>query len=261
MIRVPEVVMGTVVSFSLHAPQMDAAKMWTAVADARAVLHHADAVFSTWKPNSPLSQLRRGEIRLDQCPGQVGEVLLLCAWARERSAGWFDPWAQPGGVDPTGLVKGWAAGQALEVLRRAGVPSVLVSAGGDVVTLGHPENDPRRAWRVGIIHPWRRDGLAGVVEVVGGGAVCTSGSYERGAHVFDPTTGEPARRTVSATVTGPDVAQADALATAVAAGGDAALAAVERLAGYEAWLIRPDGSDASTGGWRFAAAAITPAAA
>ena len=24
------------------------------------------------------------------------------------SGGWFDPWAMPGGVDPTGLVKGWA---------------------------------------------------------------------------------------------------------------------------------------------------------
>jgi thiamine biosynthesis lipoprotein len=253
MIRVPEAVMGTVVSFSIDGSGVDSGKMWTAVADARAVLHDADAVFSTWKHNSPLSRLRRGEIRLEQCPRQVGEVLLLCARARELSGGWFDPWAIPGGVDPTGLVKGWAAARALAVLRAAGVPAVMVSAGGDVATLGHPDSDPGRPWRIGITHPWRHQSLAGVVEVRGAGAVCTSGTYERGAHLYDPTTGQPAFRTVSATVTGPDLDLADALATAVAAGGDEALAAVERLAGYEAWLIRPNGSTASTAGWRFAA--------
>jgi FAD:protein FMN transferase len=252
MIRVPEVVMGTVVSFSIHAPGVDSGKVWTAVAEARAVLHHADAVFSTWKRHSPLNQLRRGEIGLEQCPREVGEVLLLCAWARERSGGWFDPWALPGGVDPTGLVKGWAAARALDVLRRAGVSSALVSAGGDVAAWGHPEGDPRRPWRIGVTHPWQPDGLAGVVEVGGGGAVCTSGTYARGAHLFDPTTGASARRTVSATVTGPSLPLADALATAVAVGADEALAAVDDLDGYEGWLIRPDGSDAVTDGWRFA---------
>ncbi len=250
--------MGTVVSFAIHAPGLDPEKLWTAVAEARAVLHDADAVFSTWKRHSPLSQLRRGEIGLEQCPRPVGEVLLLCAWARERSAGWFDPWALPGGVDPTGLVKGWAAARALDVLRRAAVPAAMVSAGGDVATFGQPDGDPRRPWRIGITHPWQRTGLVGVVEVSGAGAVCTSGSYERAAHLLDPTTAEPARRTVSATVTGPDLAIADALATGIAVGGDEALAALEHLAGYEGWLIRPDGSDTATAGWRFAAA---PAAA
>jgi thiamine biosynthesis lipoprotein len=254
MIRVPEAVMGTVVSFSLHAPGLDPEKLWTAVAEARAVLHNADAVFSTWKRNSPLNQLRRGEIGLERCPPEVGEVVLLCAWVREQSEGWFDPWALPGGVDPTGLVKGWAAARALDVLRGAGVPAVMVSAGGDLATWGDPADDPARAWRIGIAHPWRADGLAGVVELRGAGAVCTSGTYERGAHLLDPTTREPARRTVSATVTGPDLALADALATAVAVGGDRALPAVERLGGYEAWLIRPDGSTASTTGWQFAPA-------
>jgi thiamine biosynthesis lipoprotein len=254
MIRVPEAVMGTVVSFSIHAPRVDPEKLWTAVAEARAVLHNADAVFSTWKRNSPVNQLRRGEIGLKGCPGEVGEVLLLCAWVREQSEGWFDPWALPGGVDPTGLVKGWAAARALDVLSRAGMAAVMVSAGGDIATWGHPDDDPTRAWRIGIAHPWRSGGLAGVVEQRGAGAVCTSGTYQRGAHLFDPATREPAGRTVSATVTGPDLSLADGLATAVAVGGDRALPAVERLAGYEAWLIRPDGSTASTAGWQFAPA-------
>ena len=84
-----------------------------AVARAQAELRWVDDVFSTWKPESPVSRLRRGEIRLEDAPPEVAEVLELCRRAREASDGWFDPWAMPGGVDPTGLVKGWAAQRAL----------------------------------------------------------------------------------------------------------------------------------------------------
>jgi thiamine biosynthesis lipoprotein len=82
-------------------------------------------------------------------------------------------------------------------------------------------------------------------------AAATSGSYERGAHLIDPATGRPVSRVASATVTGPSLAMADALATGVAVGGDEALAAVARLDGYAAYLIRPDGSEADTGGIPF----------
>jgi thiamine biosynthesis lipoprotein ApbE len=58
---------------------------------------------------------------------------------------------------------------------------------------------------------------------------------------------------VSATITGPDLAVADGLATGLAVGGDGALAAIEALDGYEGWFIRPDGSDAATTGFEFAA--------
>jgi thiamine biosynthesis lipoprotein len=180
---------------------------------------------------------------------------MCCALAREWTGGWFDPWALPGGVDPTGLVKGWAAARAVCELRQAGVASAMVSAGGDIATLGHPDHDPDRPWRIGITHPWDARGLVGVVEVYGEAAVCTPGTDERGAHLLDPFTGAPAVRTVSATVVGPDPALADALATGLAVGGDDALGAIGRLDGYEGWLIRPDGSDAATAGWQLAPAA------
>ena len=47
---------------------------------------------------------------------------------------------------------------------------------------------------------------------------------------------------------GPSLAIADALATALAVGGDPVLDAVRRLDGYDAYLIRLDGSEASTEG-------------
>jgi thiamine biosynthesis lipoprotein len=99
---------------------------------------------------------------------------------------------------------------------------------------------------VGIRHPWRPDALAGIIEVEA--AVATSGSYERGAHLIDPATGLASGRAASATVTGPRLAMADALATAVAVGGDEALAVVGGVEGYAAYLIRPDGSETGTGG-------------
>jgi FAD:protein FMN transferase len=234
--------MGTVVSFTVLG--LGEAAAGTALDQASDVLREADETFSLWKPGSPVSRLRRGETELAQVPPEVSEVLELCRMARTWSRGWFDPWAMPGGIDPTGLVKGWAVERAREVLRRAGAAGALVSGGGDLAVFGQPA--PGQEWRAGIQHPWRRDALAGIIEVRA--AAATSGTYERGPHLIDPRTGQPGHRGVSATVTGPSLALADALATAVAVGGDDALAAVGALDGYAGYLIRPDGSEAYTGG-------------
>ncbi len=242
-----ETVMGTVASFTAVTGDVPEPMARAAIRSACAVLHAADATFSTWKPDSPLSRLRRGEIGVRQAPAEITEVLGLCEVARDASHGWFDPWALPGGVDPTGLVKGWAVERGLAVLRRAGLPAALVNGGGDVACYGMPA--PGRRWRVGIQHPWRRDALACVVDVES--AAATSGTYERGPHLIDPGTGRPGTRAMSATVTGPRLALADALATAVAVGGDEALAAVTGLEGYEGYLIRPDGGETDTGGMMF----------
>jgi len=190
-----------------------------------------------------VSRYRRGEAELAGLPAEVAEVLADCQAARQASGGWFDPWAMPGGFDPTGLVKGWAVDRALAILRRAGLPAAMINGGGDLAVFGRP--GPGQHWRAGIRHPWRADALAGVVEVTA--AMATSGSYERGPHLIDPATGEPACRAASATVTGPRLALADALATAVAVGGDGALAAVTAAPGYAAYLIRPDGSETTAG--------------
>jgi len=242
-----EPVMGTVVSFALVPGELPGPDLRAALRAACAVLSDADRVFSTWDPGSPLSRLRRGA-RPTAAPPVMAEVLTACEQARDASGGWFDPWAMPGGYDPTGLVKGWAVGKALRTLDQAGVPAALVNGGGDLAAFGVP--GPGRCWRAGIRHPWRTTGLAAVVEVHG--AVATSASYERGAHLVDPHTGQPVSRAASATVTGPNLAQADALATALAVGGDAALGVISGLPGYQAYLIRPDGSESWTPGMEFA---------
>lgn len=243
-----EHVMGTVVSFAVR-PAPAHPDPGAAIRVACARLHQADAVFSTWNPDTPLSRLRRGDMPEADGPRSLAEVRAACQAAREASDGWFDPWAMPGGYDPTGLVKGWAVDRALGALRRAGLPAALVNGGGDLAAFGGPA--PGEPWRAGIRHPWRPDALATVLEVRG--AVATSGSYERGAHLVDPHTGRPACRAASATVTGPSLALADALATALAVGGDAVLAAVAGLPGYAGYLIRLDGTETWTSGIEFAA--------
>jgi thiamine biosynthesis lipoprotein len=243
-----EHVMGTVVSFAVPAA-LASPGPGAAIRAACVLLHEADAVFSTWDPNTPLSRLRRGETSERDGPPSLASVRAACQAARDASDGWFDPWAMPGGYDPTGLVKGWAVDRALDALRQAGLPAALVNGGGDLAAFGGPA--PGEPWRAGIRHPWRPDALAAVLEVHG--AVATSGSYERGAHLVDPHTGRPACRAASATVTGPGLAMADALATALAVGGDEALAAVAGLPGYAGYLIRPDGTQTWTSGIQFAA--------
>ncbi|MGI8622201.1 MAG: FAD:protein FMN transferase, partial [Solirubrobacteraceae bacterium] len=215
MIRHAEEVMGTVVSFVLRLDGLTEAAGREALDRACTTLHRADALFSTYRPDSPMSRLRRGEITVQDAPADLQDVLELCRTARRASGGWFDPWALPGGVDPTGLVKGWAAARALEDLRAAGVPAAMVNAAGDAAVFGLPDSD--RSWRVGITDPLRPGALAWTTDV--GAAIATSGTGERGAHILDPYAGGPSRAVLSATVTGPERARADALATAVAAGG------------------------------------------
>lgn len=256
-------VMGTVVSFSIREgttaarttteaaaaaePTITTSEAAAAATDvaaaaltrATATLQTADDVFSTWKPQSPVSRLRRGVITLDQAPPQVADVLALCREARDISGGWFDPWRLPGGVDPTGLVKGWAAERALDEFKNAGVPAAMINAGGDITVYGEPE--PGQPWRIGVRHPQAADRLLCIVEISGRGAVATSGNYERGLHMLNPNTGEPARALASATVIGPDLTFADALATALFVSGGEALERIARLRGYSAFVVDADG--------------------
>ncbi|HET9076895.1 MAG TPA: FAD:protein FMN transferase [Acidimicrobiales bacterium] len=247
-----EAVMGTVVSISWWSDADHAGACREAVATACRRLHDTDRRFSTWIPDSPMNRVRRGELKPADDPLIAG-VLDRCAELREVSAGWFDPWAGPGGVDPTGMVKGWAAELACGDIAEGGASAALVNAGGDIATHGAPPADPGATgppgWRVGIRHPWRPDALAGVVFLPPGGTVATSGVYERGPHLWEPGTGAPAPAAASATVCGPSLTVADALATALAVGRDEVLTVLEAGGEYEGWLIGPDGSETGTPGF------------
>ena len=195
-----------------------------------------DEVFSTYKENSIISQLRRNEIAIEQCPPEVIEVWNLCAFVKELTEGAFDPWAVVGGFDPSGLVKGWAADKCAEILLAAGAEHIQVNAAGDLALRGG--FTPERPWSIGVVNPDNRLEILQTFEIQNG-AIATSGTYERGAHINDPHTGMIAIGAKSATVIGPSGAITDALATALmVAGRDGAVwFTTPELSEYSAWVI------------------------
>ena len=175
-------------------------------------------------------------------------VLDGCRAARGASCGWFDPWAMPGGVDPTGYVKGWAAQRALEALRVPGVAGAMVNAAGDIASFGGPE--PGQPFRVGILDPWSRARLACVVELVD--ALATSGTYERATPPHRPVLGPADLPGRLGQRVRSRPALADALATALAVAGPAGLRFVDAQPGYEGLVIEFDGTRQWTAGFPFA---------
>lgn len=244
-----EEVMGTVVTFDLFvARDVDRSAIYPALSRARASLHRADAVFSTWKPNSPMSLYRRGEASLEEVPAEIGEVLSRCRDAKELTNGLFDPWALPGGVDPTGYVKGWAATRALDLLRPLQLVGAVVNAAGDIACFGAPETGGH--FRFGILDPRARGRLAAVAEI--DAALATSGTQERGEHLFDPRTACFHSNAASASVSGDDLGLADALATALCVQGEEGLANFDGIPSYEAYLVTVNGKHLFTAGFPFA---------
>lgn len=234
--------MGTVITIDVFGDRDSG--VVAGIERAEEILHQTDRVFSTYKESSPLSRLRRGDLTLGETPPEVAEVLEACQRAKTLSGGWFDPWAMPGGVDPTGYVKGWAAQRALEELRTL-AEGVIVNAAGDVACAGSAGDG--QPFRTGIVRPDDHERLAVVVEM--SRALATSGQAERGAHLLNPFTDEFTTAVASASVSGPDLGLCDALATALCVGGHDVLVLIDQLDEYDALTIDADGSMRATGGF------------
>jgi FAD:protein FMN transferase len=211
-------------------------------------LRWVDATFSTYKDDSEISRLNRGELAVEDAHPDVVEVLDHCERLRAETDGYFDVRAaSPELIDPSGLVKGWAVDRAAALLDDAGLTNYAVNAAGDMRLRGRAV--PERYWRVGIQHPLEPDRAARVIDTTDL-AVATSGEYARGTHVFDPHTHRAPVGTHSVTITGPDLATADAYATAAfAMGAVRATHWMARLRGYEAMAILADGRVLSTSGF------------
>lgn len=202
-----------------------------------------DRTFSTYKDDSEVSRLRRGELNIHDASPEVKLVWDRCAALRDLTMRAFDPWAVPGGFDPSGYVKGWAAQEALRFFAAEGITRVQINAGGDVVVRGGYED--QRPWKVGIRHPDHPNEIAKTIEIFDG-AVASSGTYERGAHIIDPRVLVPAVGARASTVVGPDAGIADALATALIVDGRDAVnwIGAEEFRNYSFWAVDKSGDGA-----------------
>jgi len=234
--------MGMPISLALRGRHADDRYGEAAWARALASLHEADRVFSTYRPDSHVCRLDRGEVTVADCPPEVGEVLALGELARVQSGGAFDvrrPDAAGRAVlDPSGVVKGWAAERAAEHLRMLDDTDFCLSAGGDLVCRTvDPDEAP---WRIGVEDPLDPSRLVAVVPVHTG-AVATSGTAHRGAHLVDGRTGRAPSGIASVTVVAPSLTWADIDATAAYALGEGAAVWLENRPGRTGLVVWADG--------------------
>ena len=212
-------------------------------------LREVDARFSTYREDSDIRRLDRGELALEDAHSDVREVLDRCEALRLETEGYFDARAT-GRLDPSGLVKGWSVERGAAILDAAGLRNYAINAGGDIRLAGGALPDDH--WRVGIEHPEQHDRIAATAGMRGG-AIATSAAYARGDHVLDPHTGLPPADVLSVTITGPELGTADAYATAAFAMGLNGPAWTATLRGYEALTILAGGRVLSTPGFPRAA--------
>jgi thiamine biosynthesis lipoprotein len=208
--------MGLPVSIHVRAEartELEDVAVATAVEQAFGALRRVDSVFSTWRADSDLMRVRRGDLEPARAHPWLVEVEQQCADAEQRTAGLFN--AAPGAAayDPTGLVKGWAVERAAMHLRHVPGISWCINAGGDLLA-GAGRGASPSTWRVGVEDP-RQPGVVAATIPVRVGGLATSGAAARGAHVMDPRTGTAIAWDGSATVWGPTLLWADVWATAL----------------------------------------------
>jgi len=205
-----------------------------------------DRRFSPFRADSELSKINRGEISLSAVSAEMHEILALAEKTKTQSDGYFDISCPGGGIDPSGIVKGWAIHKAALSLRDKGFENFFIDAGGDIQSQGcNARGEP---WRVGIRNPFKAEEVVKVVYPQGAG-IATSGSYRQGAHIYNPL--NPAQaldEIVSLTVIGGDILEADRFATAAFAMGRGGIGFIEAQAELEGYEIDASGMARMTSG-------------
>src|SRR5579863_1746440 len=224
-----QLLMGMPISVEIIDPGATEADIERVFALFRAV----DDTFSTYKEQSEISRINRGELDEEEYSDSMKTILALSEQTRQETEGYFDIYHN-GIADPSGIVKGWAILQAAQMLKAAGYANFYVDAGGDIEVAGNKGGKP---WRVGIRNPFNRKENVKVLEVRDKG-VATSGTAIRGQHIYDPHHPDiPLLDIVSLTVIGPNVYEADRIATAAFAMGKRGIYFIEQLAGFEGYMI------------------------
>lgn len=203
--------MGTFVS--VRIPDSDSDKRVAAIDGARQVIESLEAEYSLYRPESPISQLARGEVALDSLSDDFRDTYARAIEWRNETGGAFTPHRGDGVIDLAGIVKADAIAAAAHVLRAHGITDFSLNCGGDIVVSGL-----ERTWPIAIGHPTRTlDVIATVNLDASHCAIATSGTFDRGEHIWRQEHTGP--RIVSATVIGSDIVEVDVWATAIVSGG------------------------------------------
>ena len=146
-------------------------------------------------------------------------------------------------LDVGGIGKGFAADEAVKVLGKLGIKSVLIDAGGDVTL-----NDPppgKLGWEISIDSGNSQDSTAAVIPLAKAGVATSGATYRylehegiRYSHIVNPKTGVGLRFHVRTTVVAPSGTLADALATAFSVTGiERGKKIIRKFPGVGVWLL------------------------
>jgi thiamine biosynthesis lipoprotein len=152
-------------------------------------------------------------------------------------------------IDLSGIAKGYAVDRAIDVLKRRGIPSAIVNAGGDLAAYG-PE-----PYRVHIRDPRAPSQLLCAVSVDNAALASSGASFDplqfsgiEASAIIDPKTRSPVRAITGATVRARSCMMADALTKVVMIAGEAAGSVLAHY-GAEALVVSAGGTVSCSGGW------------
>ncbi len=208
---------------------------------------HIDQKFSTYKNESEISRINRGELSPAEYSDEMKIVFDLSEETKKMTGGYFDIRKADGTYDPSGLVKGWAINNGALILKNLGCKNFYVDIGGDIQVNG--KNGQSEEWSIGIRNPFNREEIIKVIYPRGQG-VATSGTYIRGDHILDPFSKKAVESDIiSLTVIGPNIYEADRFATAAFAMGSEAIQFIENLEGFEGYAVNKNGIATMTSGF------------
>jgi thiamine biosynthesis lipoprotein len=200
--------------------------------------HYVDDQYSPFKETSQVAKLNRGE----EVSKEMKLILSLSQDLRDQTGGYFDIKKPDGKIDPSGIVKGWAIKNAADILRKAGYERFYIDAGGDAEIVG-------KNWKWGIRNPFDVSQIVKVLNLSDCG-IATSGTYERGQHIYNPITKKIEITDIfSLTVIGPNVYEADKFSTPAFAMGKEGIMFIEKMPGLEGYMIDKDGIATMTTGF------------
>ena len=234
ILKFAEPVMGTVASVHVVTDN-EHQQVVAAVGRVFGELHRLERTFSTFLAHSEISRINSGALNLLDASEEVIEVMDACTWLEHVSEGAFVARRPNGGLDPAGFVKGWAAERAARLLLEAGLKNYYLRIGGDIQTHGLQSTGEK--WRVGIVDPHDSSRIRSYVDIPENWAVATSGTAERGQHIWGKDSLAVNTQFSSMTVIGPHLMWADAFATIGFALGDAGIEWVEKFPDYTAFTL------------------------
>ena len=216
---------------------VDASVTMTLYETAFDYFEYIDDKFSIYKESSEISRINNHELGLEDASEDMKTIFDLAEKTRLATGGFFNIWHK-GSYDPSGLVKGWAIHNVSRILCQKGIENFYVDAGGDVQVMG--KNSEAQNWRVGIRNPFDASQIVKVLSASNCG-IATSGTYIRGQHIYNPNNENQALTDImSLTVIGPDIFEADRFATAAFAMGIDGIDFIEKLQGFEGYMIDKD---------------------